>query len=71
MWPRWCPVRSKYNLAHVFNTNLCLPGLIGAMEGITSEATMNGSLHALRNLALHHLLLAVDHLLATPMPHSK
>lgn len=45
-------------------------GLLGAMEGITSEATMNGSLHALRNLALHHLLLVVDHLLGTPMPHS-
>eukprot|EP00026_Physarum_polycephalum_P000352 Phypoly_transcript_00352.p1 GENE.Phypoly_transcript_00352~~Phypoly_transcript_00352.p1 ORF type:complete len:1660 (+),score=332.46 Phypoly_transcript_00352:97-5076(+) len=45
-------------------------GLVTAMEGITSEATMNGSLHALRNLALHHLLLVVDHLLVYPMPHT-
>lgn len=45
-------------------------GLLEAMEGIVSEATMNGSLHALRNLALHHLLLVVEKLLGSPMPHS-
>lgn len=61
----------RYILVLLLNLSLTpFVGLLSSMEGITSEATMNGSLHALRNLATHHLLLVVDHLLGTPMPHS-
>lgn len=45
-------------------------GFLQAMEGITNDATMNGTLHALKNLALHHPLPVFDNLLTAPLPHS-
>ncbi|EGC31710.1 hypothetical protein DICPUDRAFT_50034 [Dictyostelium purpureum] len=45
-------------------------GLLTAMEGITSETTMNGTLVSLRSLATHHLIPVLTVLLEYPMPHS-
>jgi hypothetical protein len=45
-------------------------GLIASMESISNEQTMNGTLHAIRNLASHHLLAVLDKLLTYPVPHS-
>eukprot|EP00727_Mastigamoeba_balamuthi_P012392 m51a1_g7776 hypothetical protein (1623) ;mRNA; f:168103-173772 len=45
-------------------------GLLGAMARIASEATMNGALHALKQLATAHLIPVVKVLLDEPMPHS-
>eukprot|EP01132_Coremiostelium_polycephalum_P004092 gene4092-5120_t len=44
--------------------------LLTAMEGITSDTTMNGTLVSLRSLATHHLIPVLDQLLDFPMPHS-
>jgi hypothetical protein len=46
-------------------------GLVAAMNGIANEQTLNGTLHAVRSLASHHLLLVVDNLLANTVPHSQ
>ncbi|KYQ89059.1 hypothetical protein DLAC_10285 [Tieghemostelium lacteum] len=45
-------------------------GLVAAMDGITSDTTMNGTLVSLRSLASHHLLPVVNVLLEYPMPHT-
>ncbi|KNC53573.1 uncharacterized protein AMSG_01283 [Thecamonas trahens ATCC 50062] len=42
--------------------------MLFAMENITTEQTMNGTLHALRTLGTHHLTGVVDELLTTPLP---
>jgi len=39
------------------------------MGGITNESTLNGTLHALRQLAATHLTIVMDQLLAMPLPH--
>mmetsp|Transcript_7944 Transcript_7944/g.33416 ORF Transcript_7944/g.33416 Transcript_7944/m.33416 type:complete len:974 (+) Transcript_7944:72-2993(+) len=46
-------------------------GMLKAMESITDEKTMNGTLHSLRTLAAHHLLSVVEELLLSPTPHSQ
>lgn len=45
-------------------------GLLVAMETISDAQTLNGSLHAVRTLATHHLLPVVNQLLERPLPHS-
>ncbi|EFA77696.1 hypothetical protein PPL_12305 [Heterostelium album PN500] len=45
-------------------------GLLGSMEGITSDTTMNGTLVSLRSLANHHLIEVLTVLLDFPMPHT-
>eukprot|EP01133_Synstelium_polycarpum_P020470 gene20470-24563_t len=45
-------------------------GLLGSMEGITSDTTMNGTLVSLRSLANHHLVPVLTELLGFPMPHT-
>jgi hypothetical protein len=45
-------------------------GLLAAMEHITDPQTLNGTLHAVRTLASHHLLPVVNQLLDRPLPHS-
>eukprot|EP01113_Clastostelium_recurvatum_P024391 TRINITY_DN2913_c0_g1_i2.p1 TRINITY_DN2913_c0_g1~~TRINITY_DN2913_c0_g1_i2.p1 ORF type:complete len:827 (-),score=264.21 TRINITY_DN2913_c0_g1_i2:42-2447(-) len=60
-------LRGEELLPHVA---LIIGGILEAMEGIQTDATMNGTLHALRSLATHHLLPVVDQLLETPQPHS-
>lgn len=45
-------------------------GLLTALEGITQDQTMNGTLHALRSLATHHEIPVVDELLKAPVPHT-
>jgi hypothetical protein len=45
-------------------------GLLTAMEGISNEQTMNGTLHAVRSLATHHNLPVVNQLLEASLPHS-
>jgi len=42
-------------------------GLVSAMDHISDEKTMNGSLHSLRSLAHHHLLGVLETLLSTPL----
>ncbi|EAL61864.1 hypothetical protein DDB_G0291161 [Dictyostelium discoideum AX4] len=49
---------------------ILVKGLLTAMEGITSETTMNGTLVSLRSLANHHLIPVLSVLLEYPMPHS-
>jgi len=44
--------------------------LIQAMQKIKSDQTMNATLHAVRNLGLHHRIIVIDTLLDTPVPHS-
>eukprot|EP01119_Soliformovum_irregulare_P013154 TRINITY_DN3473_c0_g1_i1.p1 TRINITY_DN3473_c0_g1~~TRINITY_DN3473_c0_g1_i1.p1 ORF type:complete len:1648 (+),score=609.13 TRINITY_DN3473_c0_g1_i1:20-4963(+) len=45
-------------------------GIIGAMETITNETTLNGTLHALQSLATHHEIAVIDRILVFPLPHS-
>jgi len=45
-------------------------GLLTAMEGISNEQTMNGTLHALRSLATHHEIPVVNRLIEMPVPHT-
>ena len=45
-------------------------GILKAMESISNEQTMNGTLHAIRSLAVNHHLDIVNLLLETPVPHS-
>jgi hypothetical protein len=43
--------------------------LIEEMKKITVDQTLNATLHAVRNLALHHRLQVMNELLAVPVPH--
>jgi len=43
--------------------------LIEEMKKITVEQSLNATLHAVRNLALHHRLLVMNELLSVPVPH--
>lgn len=45
-------------------------GFYSAMPAIKHEQTMNGTLHAVRSLATHHLIPVVNELLLAPQPHS-
>ncbi|GAM28545.1 hypothetical protein SAMD00019534_117210, partial [Acytostelium subglobosum LB1] len=45
-------------------------GLVSAMETITSDTTMNGTLASIRSLSNHHLIPVLGVLLEYPMPHS-
>jgi len=45
-------------------------GMLKAMEATKVEKTLNGTLHSLRTLAIHHLLPVVEELLKSPIPHS-
>eukprot|EP00013_Stygamoeba_regulata_P006034 CAMPEP_0177640424 /NCGR_PEP_ID=MMETSP0447-20121125/6535_1 /TAXON_ID=0 /ORGANISM="Stygamoeba regulata, Strain BSH-02190019" /LENGTH=1747 /DNA_ID=CAMNT_0019142493 /DNA_START=242 /DNA_END=5485 /DNA_ORIENTATION=- len=45
--------------------------LLEAMKGIKEEKTMNGTLHAVRTLAIHHCLPVLNELLKTAVPHSE
>eukprot|EP00005_Dracoamoeba_jomungandri_P008470 CAMPEP_0174265646 /NCGR_PEP_ID=MMETSP0439-20130205/27313_1 /TAXON_ID=0 /ORGANISM="Stereomyxa ramosa, Strain Chinc5" /LENGTH=1648 /DNA_ID=CAMNT_0015352207 /DNA_START=52 /DNA_END=4994 /DNA_ORIENTATION=- len=47
-----------------------LTGLLEEMDKITHEQTLNATLHAVRNLAHHHPLPVVNHLLGQKVPHS-
>eukprot|EP00012_Vannella_robusta_P000552 CAMPEP_0206186026 /NCGR_PEP_ID=MMETSP0166-20121206/2167_1 /ASSEMBLY_ACC=CAM_ASM_000260 /TAXON_ID=95228 /ORGANISM="Vannella robusta, Strain DIVA3 518/3/11/1/6" /LENGTH=1620 /DNA_ID=CAMNT_0053601351 /DNA_START=1 /DNA_END=4863 /DNA_ORIENTATION=- len=46
-------------------------GMLKAMEATKVEKTLNGTLHSLRTLAIHHLLPVVEELLKSPIPHSQ
>jgi len=46
-------------------------GMLKAMEATKVEKTMNGTLHSLRTLAIHHLLPVVEELLKSPIPHTQ
>lgn len=46
-------------------------GMLKAMEQTKVEKTLNGTLHSLRTLAIHHLLPVVEELLKSPIPHSQ
>ncbi len=48
---------------------LVLGGLLEEMKRITVDQTLNATLHAVRNLALHHRQLVINFLLAVPVPH--
>jgi len=43
--------------------------IIEQIQKIKSDQTLNATLHAIRNLALHHDLVVVDTLLEYPIPH--
>jgi hypothetical protein len=43
--------------------------LIEEMKKISVDQTLNATLHAVRNLALHHRLQVMNELLAVPVPH--
>jgi hypothetical protein len=43
--------------------------ICGQMAGITNDQTLNGTLHAIRQLALAHMGVVVDQLLARDLPH--
>lgn len=45
-------------------------GFCKAMPTIKHEQTMNGTLHAIRSLAVHHLIPVTNELLLAPQPHS-
>jgi hypothetical protein len=45
-------------------------GLLGAMNGLTDQQSLNGTLHAVRTLASHHLLQVMNTLLDRPLPYS-
>jgi len=45
-------------------------GLLSSMETVSNEQTLNGTLHAIRSLAIHHQLPVIDRLLQTAVPHS-
>lgn len=42
-----------------------------AMKSITNEQTLNGTLHSLRTLTAHHLVLVADQILTMPLPHDE
>ena len=42
-----------------------------AMKGITNEQTLNGTLHSLRTLTAHHLVLVADQILTFQLPHDE
>jgi len=46
-----------------------IEGMNKAMGTINSDQTMNGTLHAIQSMAHHHLLLVVDQLLKSSIPH--
>ncbi|EGG22616.1 hypothetical protein DFA_04746 [Cavenderia fasciculata] len=52
------------------HVGMLVKGFLAAMEGITSDTTMNGTLVSLRSLANHHLIAVLSQLLEFPMPHS-
>jgi len=45
--------------------------LHSAMKSITNEQTLNGTLHSLRTLTAHHLVLVADQILTMPLPHDE
>ncbi|PRP83406.1 hypothetical protein PROFUN_09434 [Planoprotostelium fungivorum] len=45
-------------------------GITKAMESISSDQTMNGTLHTVQSLAHHHLQPVLDQLLTSPIPHA-
>lgn len=44
-------------------------GVHSAMKTIKNDQTLNGTLHSLRTLTAHHLLLVADEILAMDLPH--
>jgi len=46
-------------------------GMLKAMDSTKVEKTLNGTLHSLRTLAVHHLLPVLEELLKSPLPHSQ
>ncbi len=47
-----------------------ITGMLNAMEKVTHEKTINGTLHSIRTLARHHPLPVIDALVNMPLPHS-
>jgi len=45
-----------------------ISGLLSSMETVSNEQTLNGTLHAIRSLAIHHQLPVIDRLLQTAVP---
>eukprot|EP00008_Paramoeba_atlantica_P015039 CAMPEP_0201485534 /NCGR_PEP_ID=MMETSP0151_2-20130828/9620_1 /ASSEMBLY_ACC=CAM_ASM_000257 /TAXON_ID=200890 /ORGANISM="Paramoeba atlantica, Strain 621/1 / CCAP 1560/9" /LENGTH=1664 /DNA_ID=CAMNT_0047869703 /DNA_START=126 /DNA_END=5120 /DNA_ORIENTATION=+ len=47
-----------------------ITGMLTAMEKITHEKTINGTLHSIRTLSRHHPLPVINALINSPLPHS-
>ena len=48
-----------------------ISGMLRAMEKISHEKTINGTLHSIRTLSKHHPLPVINALVGSPLPHSK
>ena len=47
-----------------------ISGMLKAMEKISHEKTINGTLHSIRTLSKHHPLPVINALVGSPLPHS-